>query len=188
MTEDTFARLLPEYLQKASRLYFTPIHIAKTAAQWLTENGEKKILDIGAGVGKFCIVGAKNSASHFYGVEYRPSLAQLANELITHFKIENATVSHTDVLEVDFSDFDAFYLYNPFYENLISSKRLNSEVELSGSHYRRYLKYTENQLAKTRPGTPLVTFHGNAFEIPGSFKKIKETTDGALKLWINDGC
>jgi hypothetical protein len=188
MTEETFSQLLPEYLQKASRLYFTPIHIAKTATQWLTEDGKKRILDIGAGVGKFCIVGAKYSNSQFYGIEYRPSLAKLANELIVHYEIDNATVLHNDVVDVDFSNYDAFYLYNPFYENLISSKRLNSEVELSGPLYRHYLAYTERELSKTIPGTRLVTFHGNDFEIPDSFKKIRETVDGSLKLWIKHGC
>lgn len=184
VTEENFCRLLPQYLQKASRLYFTPVHIARTAAQWLTETGNKNILDIGAGVGKFCIVGAKHSDSHFYGIEYRPSLAKLANELITHYEINNATILHSDVMDVEFSDYDAFYMYNPFYENLISSLRLNTEVELSGSLYGYYRKYTEDQLEKTRSGTRLVTFHGNNFEIPCSFQKEKETEDRALKLWI----
>jgi tRNA A58 N-methylase Trm61 len=184
VTEENFNQLLPEYLQKKSRLYFTPVHIARIAAQWLTETGEQKILDIGAGVGKFCIVGAKYSKSHFYGIEYRPSLAKLANELITHYAIENATILHSDVMNTDFSNYDAFYLYNPFYENLVPSHQLNSEVELCGSFYGYYLKYTEHQLDKTKSGTRLVTFHGNNFEIPDSFEKIKESEDGSLKLWI----
>ena len=183
VTEENFNLLLPEYLQKASRLYFTPVHVARIAAQWLTEGGEKKILDIGAGVGKFCIVGANYSNSHFYGIEYRPSLAQLANELITHYGVENATILQTDVVDVDFSNYDAFYLYNPFYENLLSTHRLNNEVELSGTLYGHYLKYTEYQLGKSKPGTRLVTYHGNNFEIPDSFEKIKESEDGKLKLW-----
>jgi tRNA A58 N-methylase Trm61 len=184
VTEENFNQLLPDYLQKASRLYFTPVHIARIAAQWLTGTGKMNVLDIGAGVGKFCLVGAQHSNSHFYGIEYRPSLAKLANELIKHFEISNATVLHGDVVEVDFTNYDAFYLYNPFYENLIPSHQLNSEVKLSGSFYGHYLKYTEEQLDRTRPGTRLVTFHGNNFEIPDSFKKLKETEDRSLKLWI----
>jgi hypothetical protein len=184
VTEETFSQLLPEYLRKASRLYFTPIHIAITATQWLTENGKKRILDIGAGVGKFCIVGAKYSSSHFYGIEYRPSLAKLANELIVHYEIDNATVLNDNVMDIDFSNYDAFYLYNPFYENLISSKRLNNEVELSCPLYRCYLRYTEQQLDNANPGTRLVTFHGNDFEIPRSFEKVREAEGGSLKFWI----
>lgn len=184
MTEELFSELLPAYLKKASRLYFTPVHIARVATQWLTEDGKQNVLDIGAGVGKFCIVGAKYSNSHFYGVEYRPSLVTLANKLIKHFDLPNATVLQRNILEINFSEYDAFYLYNPFYENLVSTNRLNNEVELSGFLYGFYFKHTEEQLEKTKPGTRLVTFHGNNFEVPTSFKKIKETEDCTLKLWI----
>ncbi|MEO6305225.1 MAG: class I SAM-dependent methyltransferase [Bacteroidia bacterium] len=184
LTEEIFSSCLPEYLQKKSRLYFTPIRIAQIATQWLTEDGKKKVLDIGAGVGKFCIAGAIHSNSYFYGIEYRPSLAALANELIGHFKIKNAIIINSDVTNIDFKDFDAFYMYNPFYENLISSVRLNNEVELSGALYKYYFSYTEQQLDKTKSGTRLVTFHGNNFEIPDSFIKAKETEGGSLKLWI----
>ncbi|HKC67381.1 MAG TPA: class I SAM-dependent methyltransferase, partial [Bacteroidia bacterium] len=184
LTEENFSSLLPEYLQKSSKIYFTPLHIAKTAAQWLTEDGKKHVLDIGAGVGKFCIAGASISDSSFYGVEYRPSLAKLANELIYHFNIKNAIVHNKDAAEIDFINFNAFYLYNPFYENFVFSERLNDEVPLSSLLYEYYSAQTENKLDKAKKGTRLVTYHGNNFEIPDSFKKIKETNDGFLKLWV----
>ncbi len=184
LTEDNFCMLLPEYLQKASKTYFTPIRIAEIATQWLTEDGRKRVLDIGAGVGKFCITGARNSDSYFYGIEYRKSLSKVANDLIHHFEIQNAVVQNVNVIEIDFTDFDAFYLYNPFYENLEITKRLNNEVQLSDSLYAAYLKYTEYQLRMTKKGTRVVTYHGNSMEVPLSFKKFKETKDGLLNLWI----
>jgi SAM-dependent methyltransferase len=184
LTEENFSSLLPEYLQKASRIYFTPIRIAQIATQWLTGDGKKNVLDIGAGVGKFCIAGAHYSDSYFSGIEYRPSLAKLANKLINKFEIENAVVLNGNVLDLDFEKFDAFYMYNPFYENLAFGNRLNSEVELAASLYGNFFSHTEQQLDKTRPGTRLVTFHGNNFEVPDSFEKIKEAEDASLKLWI----
>jgi len=186
LTEENFSNLLPAYLRKASRLYFTPIHIAQIASQWLTEGGKKHVLDIGAGVGKFCITGASHSDSFFYGVEYRTSLANLANGLINHFDIKNASVHKGNITDVDFNNFNSFYLFNPFYENLIPSMRLNDEVELAGAAYSYYLKETEIKLDSSATGTRLVTYHGNNFEVPESFKKIKETTDGFLKLWIKN--
>ena len=51
LTDTSFNELLPGYLKFAARLYFTPIEVAKKAAEWLTENNEKRILDIGSGVG-----------------------------------------------------------------------------------------------------------------------------------------
>jgi hypothetical protein len=184
LTEEVFDEFLPEYLKEASRIYFTPIQVAQVAVQWLAENREKRILDIGAGVGKFCITGARNSESFFCGIEYRPSLAKLANELIKSFEVKNAAVYHANILEIDFSGFDAFYLYNPFMENLEFQERLNDEVMLSGELYGCYLKYTEIQLNKAKSGTRLVTYHGNNFEIPSTYKKAEEDCNGDLKLWI----
>ncbi len=184
LTEENFNRLLPEYLQRASKIYFTPIHIARIAAQWLTEGRRNCVLDIGAGVGKFCITGAINSNDFFCGIEYRPSLAGLANDLISHFKIKNAVVQNGNVTEVDFANFDAFYFYNPFYENLEFAKQLNNEVKLAGELYGNYSTITRNKLEMTKTGTRLVTYHGNNFEIPESFQKIKETEDRFLKLWV----
>lgn len=186
LTEDSFSKQLPKYLQLRSRRFLTPIHVAQTATQWLTEDGDKRILDIGAGVGKFCIAGAKYSNSHFFGIEHRPSLAKIANELINKYKIDNAIVQCGDILEIDFQNFDAFYMYNPFFENLVPSLRLNNEVELNAALYMYYFKQTENKLNKTKPGTRLVTYHGNNFEIPKTFRKIKEGIDGNLKLWIKE--
>ena len=184
LTEENFNSSLPEYLQGRSKRFFTPFHVAQTATEWLTEDGKKRVLDIGAGVGKFCVAAASCSDSQFYGIEYRTSLAKIANELIIKFGIANAVVQHGDIKEIDFTNFDAFYLYNPFFENIIPSLRLNNEVELAVSLYAYYFHYTEKQLEKTNPGTRLVTYHGNNFEVPASFKKIKENKDSTLKLWI----
>jgi len=184
LTEDAFKQLLPEDLQKVSKTHFTPMGIAKTAIEWLTEDGKKNILDIGAGVGKFCIVGALNSDSFFYGVEYRASLAQLANELIEKLHIKNAVVKHQNILDIDFLDFNAFYLYNPFYENIVYTKRLNNEMPLADSLYRAYIRHTALQLEYKEKGTRVVTYHGDNLEIPESYEKIKQSKNGLLKLWV----
>lgn len=184
LTEENFNSFLPEHLQLASKVFFTPIRTARIASQWLTEDGKKSILDIGAGVGKFCVTGALQNNSLYCGVEYRKSLAQLGNKIIANYKISNAIVLHGDIIDFDFLNFDAFYMYNPFYENLLFGSRLNNEVELNGSLYGYYMKYTEHQLDSTRPGTRLVTYHGNNFEVPDSFKKMRESENGLIKLWI----
>ncbi|MBC7695073.1 MAG: class I SAM-dependent methyltransferase [Burkholderiales bacterium] len=184
LTEQSFDRFLPAYLKTASRLYFTPIEVAKKAAEWLTETNASRILDIGAGTGKFCITGAKYSDSHFYGVEHRESLAKTGNTIAQHFGLNNVSIFHANILDISFSEYDAFYLFNPFYENLEFVKRLNDEVELEENMYQVYLNHTEEQLDKAQAGTRLVTYHGNNFEVPNSYKKETEAFNGELKLWI----
>jgi predicted RNA methylase len=184
LTEIGFNNLLPGYLKFAARLYFTPIEVAKQAAYWLTENNEKRILDIGAGVGKFCIAGASNFNSHFYGVEHRKSLVSIGNQLAKHYELPNATIINANILDINFSNYDAFYLFNPFYENLEIAKRLNDEVKIEAGLYQVYLKHTDDQLDQAKKGTRLVTYHGNNFEVPNSYKKEKDAFNGDLKLWV----
>ena len=184
LTEKSFNDCLPDYLKFASRLFFTPIEVAKTASIWLTETDAKHVLDIGAGVGKFCITGARHCDSHFYGIEHRASIAKIGNQIAKHFELSNATILHSNILDVDFSNYDAFYLFNPFYENLEYAKRLNDEVLLKESLYQVYLKYTDEQLNRAKKGTRLVTYHGNNFEVPNSYKKDREDYNNNLKLWI----
>lgn len=184
LTDTSFNELLPGYLKFAARLYFTPIEVAKKAAEWLTENNEKRILDIGSGVGKFCIAAASHVDSHFYGVEYRKSLVQVGKHIAKHYQLNNVTLLNVNILDIDFSNYDGFYIFNPFYENLEKTKRLNDEVKLKAELYQVFLKYTDDQLDKAKVGTKLVTYHGNNFEVPNSYVKINDAFNGDLKLWV----
>jgi hypothetical protein len=184
LTEKSFEGFLPAHLKSASRLHFTPIDVAKSAAEWLTETGAQRILDIGAGVGKFCITGAYFSNAHFYGIEQRESLCSIGNKIAVHFGLSNVMIQHANIRDVRFSEYDAFYLYNPFYENLEFVKRLNDEVILEEELYQVYLDHTETELDKAPKGTRLVTYHGNNFEVPNSYAKVKEAFNGELKFWI----
>jgi hypothetical protein len=184
LTEESIRKLLPEYLQRASKTHFTTLHIASMATEWLTEDGHKNILDIGAGIGKFCIAGAMESKSMFTGIEYRESLVKIAQELISHFGLKNVVVKQGNIIHFDFSPYNAFYLYNSFYENIQVNKRLNDEMPLSDALHKTYQEYTRKQLDLCKPGTRLVTFHGDNDEVPDSFAKVKESKDKYLKLWI----
>jgi hypothetical protein len=184
LSEDSFTKLLPEHLQRISKTHFTPIRIALMATEWLTEDGKKDILDVGAGVGKFCIAGASNSDSFFYGIEHRPSLVGIAHSLIEKFQVSNALVKQQNVMETDFSAFNAFYLFNPFYEHIVVSKRLNNEVPLADALYNDYLQYTKMQLDRKGRECRIVTFHGDNREIPDGFEIVRETKERYLKLWV----
>lgn len=184
LTEIGFNNLLPHDLKQASQLFFTPIEVAQTAAAWLTENNEQKVLDIGSGVGKFCITAARSFNCQFDGVEYRKSLVDIANELIEHYEINNIRIMYSNITDIDFSEYDGFYFFNSFYENLETSNHLNKEVEIEEHLYQIYLNYTEAQLNKARPGTRLVTYFGNNFEVPDSYVRVRVAFDGSLKLWI----
>ena len=180
---EIFTRL-PESLRLISKTHFTPVRIAQLAAEWLTEDGPKKILDVGAGTGKFCIAGAIEYDSFFYGVEHRESLVDIANTMIDSFGLKNAKVLHQNILDVNFKDYDAFYMFNPYYENLVFKKRLNNEVSLSEQLHKQYTEHTLAQLREMPNGTRVVTYDGENKEIPYAYERVRQSQNGLLKLWV----
>lgn len=180
---DFFTRL-PEHLRLISKVHFTPVRIAWLAAEWLSEDGPKKVLDIGAGVGKFCIAAALETDSEYYGIEHRESLVETAQDLIKSFDLQNAHVLHQNILDVNFADYQAFYLFNPFYENLVHKKRINNEVSLSERLHQQYTEHTLEQLRAMPNGTKVVTYDGENKEIPYAYERVKQSQNGLLKLWV----
>ena len=80
-----FDDLYPEHIQELSLMHWTPVDIAKKASDFLALPSTR-VLDIGSGVGKFCITaGFFHPETTFCGVEQRSELftiAELAKEEI----------------------------------------------------------------------------------------------------------
>lgn len=186
-SDKAFNALLPVELRKQDAAFFTPAHIALKAAQWLTAGTYRRVLDIGAGAGKFCVAGAIYGNGFFYGIEHRASLVSIANKIIAHYKLQNAVVNEGNIASVSFSDYDAFYLYNPFEENLRIEDKLNDEIQLSAELYCANIDYTRNQLDLAREGARLVTYHGWGDKaVPQSFSCIKSLFNEDLKFWVKE--
>jgi hypothetical protein len=111
-----FDRLFGERLLPLAALHFTPVAVAARAAAWLTEGGATEVADLGAGAGKFCLVGAAVSAATFTGLELRPGLVQVARDAARRLGLTSARFVEADVLEAPLTRFDAFYVCNPFAE------------------------------------------------------------------------
>src|SRR4051794_37888374 len=58
VSDRVFDAVYPSWARQKSSLHWTPVHIAVRAATLLAERRGARLLDIGAGVGKFCIVAA----------------------------------------------------------------------------------------------------------------------------------
>lgn len=76
-----FHLLYPPSMQRLARRHWTPLTVAQQAAQFLAPNDGVRILDIGSGVGKFCLSAAYyNPNALFYGIEQRKNLVQLGRQ------------------------------------------------------------------------------------------------------------
>ena len=181
--DTTFNELYPSRIKRLAARHWTPVAVAKFAAEYLVDKPYKKVLDIGSGAGKFCLVGAASTTGMFYGVEQRASLVKLSKKIVDKYDLANVEFIHSNINEISFSDYEAFYFYNSFYENIDSSCSIDKAILPERELFYSYSKYVKEQLEQTPIGTRLVTYWSNGEEIPDSFKLEYIACEGVLILW-----
>jgi len=179
-----FDHIFPEHFQLLSPKHWTPLSVAREAANFLAEPSAR-VLDIGSGIGKFCLAaGYYFPETFFYGVEQRHELICLAEEAKAYTTLHNVNFVFGNITQIDFKEFDHFYFYNSFYENVDQENQIDGTIELSESLYTYYNQYLYNALNQKPEGTRVVTFHSLAQEIPPSYKLVRASKDALLKKWI----
>jgi hypothetical protein len=179
----TFNTIYPVRIKRLSERHWTPVKIAKIAADYLASRPQTKVLDIGSGVGKFCLVGAASTKGIFYGVEQRASLIRIAESIAEKHHIANAKFIHSNITQINFSDYDAFYFYNSFFENIDTTTPIDKEIDPKIELFYTYSNYVRDQLGKMPVGTRLVTYWSTWEEIPESFDIEYSTCNGILNFW-----
>jgi len=184
--DSDFDWIYPEHLQLLSSRHWTPLRIARKAANFLAVPNTK-VLDIGSGIGKFCLAGAFHYPNTiFYGVEQRRQLVQVAENAKSYTQIYNAGFIHANVTQINFKKFDHFYLFNPFWENIEHNHKIDNTIETSFSLYAYYTQYLFNELLARPSGTRLVTYHSSAEEVPPNYKLIEGSDEPLLRMWISE--
>jgi hypothetical protein len=183
VTDKEFDSIYTFDIHNASEIHFTPVDVSIAAARYLAEVTGTRVLDVGSGAGKFCIIGASCTAGFFTGVEMRQSFNQAASDISEMYGLTNVEFLQANITAVIFTDYDAFYIFNPFQENISISDRINDEIPLNKSNYSEYSLYVRNQLDTMPPGTRLVTYFSNCKEIPDSYQLLGSEFSGKLKFW-----
>jgi Methyltransferase domain len=180
-----FDLMYPIKLKDAIEMHFTPIEVAKTAARYLAHKKGVKVLDIGSGAGKFCMIGSACTEGSFTGVELRESLFATALRISKRYNLLNIEFVHANITDIPFKDFDAFYFFNAFYENVsrLGVGKINNELDLSRELYDTYSFYVKQQLDEMPVGTKLVTYFSFSKEVPDSYHLQFTDFDGKLKMW-----
>jgi SAM-dependent methyltransferase len=183
-TEDgRFDLVYPERIRALSAVHWTPVQVARQAAAYLVDRPGTRVLDIGCGPGKFCIVGALTTSGVFTGVEQRRRLCELGWEVIRRAGLRNAEIYYGNIRGLRFSDFDAFYLFNPFAEFLETTGRIDNVVGPSDSLYDECVEFVAAQLAAAPPGTRVATYCGICEEIPPGYDCVGSAVNGKLRFW-----
>lgn len=181
--DDEFNAIYPEEIRKLSSKHWTPVEVAKTAAKFLVNRPGVKVLDIGSGVGKFCMIGASITEGHFTGVEYRENLYQLAGKLSNQSGLVTVKFLHGNITNINFKDFDAFYFFNSFIENMSESEVMDNAVPINPLLYSKYTQYLREQFAAMPVGTRVATYWSNSEEVPRGYIIVASGFEGELKLW-----
>jgi SAM-dependent methyltransferase len=184
-SDEQFDQLYPLPIQSLTSLHWSPLNIAKKAAHYLAADYNARILDIGSGVGKFCLAAAYYKPKAFYyGVEQRKSLvryAEIANDVLL---FQNVSFFNGNFTVLDFRNYDHFYFYNSFYENLIGADRIDDSILYTAELYNYYNRYLYKQLERKPIGTKIATFHSLEDEIPPCYRSEASEFDNLLKFWI----
>jgi len=156
-------------------------------------SGCKKVIDIGSGTGKFCLIAAKlNPNIHFTGVEIEAKYWAESIRLKDILGISNVDFLLKNYKDVDITEFDGIYIFNPF----VMSKKdpYGSKFQLGlrqDKEYFEYVKKFKTDLHIANAGTKLVMY--NPFcSVPKtsgfSFKKsnTKNFISG-LRYYIKNG-
>lgn len=183
-SDEKFNLLYPEHIRVVSAKHWTPVQVAEKAAMFLSTHEGVRVLDIGSGAGKFCLVAAfHHPMAHFTGIEQREDLVQLCNALKEKLQLTNVEFVNGNMRDLDFSPFDHFYFYNSFYENIPGTQKIDYKVKYSEELYDFYNRELYKKFDKTPVGTRIVTYHSLCYEIPKGFEIVNSDLAGYLKFW-----
>lgn len=182
--DEKFDRIYSPQIRKLSAVFWTPVRIAAEAAKLLVTAPDARILDIGCGAGKFCLVGASVTEGRFTGVEQRGELVAAARKAAAHLQFSDVEFLHMNVTDVAFADYEAFYIFNPFEENLFHGRKINAGVPLSPALFKRYTNHVAAELGARPLGTRVVTYMGYGDEVPSCYTCESALFRDDLKLWI----
>jgi len=183
VTDDDFDTIYPRNVRMNAKKHWTPVSVAKSASEFLVDKPGTRVLDIGSGAGKFCMVGASNTKGYFTGVEQRLELVELSKKISHLYQIRNTEFLHGNIIDIKFSHYDAFYFYNSFYENIDMVNRIDDTVRLDAKLYHSYCLHIVDQFRRLPLGARLVTFCSPINIVPQSFKLQDSINGGLVKFW-----
>jgi hypothetical protein len=152
------------------------------AASLLCATKKTRVLDVGSGVGKVCTIGALSGEGMWVGVEQHATLVRTAEGLARSLGVsKRTTFLQADAFSIDWNEFDALYLYNPFELPLFGRSSASDTPEIQ-------IPRVQHRLAALPSGTRVVTLHGFGGAMPRSFELLyHEVMPGVgldLALWI----
>jgi hypothetical protein len=179
-----FDQLYPDEVARLSGVHWTPVSVALRASELLAPEPGMRVLDVGAGAGKLCCLGAVTRAGSWHGIERDPALVAVAIQTADRLEVGSRTrFDAGDALALDWRGYDSLYFYNPFESQLFGG---GFARVAGGVGFADQVAHTQDRMAELPPGTRVVTFHGFGGDLPRGFAlaSAEEVAGGKLALWI----
>ena len=195
LNDAEFDRIYPLAHRKLSQVQWTPVSVAKRASKFLVQTPACRVLDVGSGCGKFCLIGALTTGGEFFGIEQRKDFVEFSKKLARRHRVPGVSYIHGNVVDLNWDKFDAFYFFNPFYENIASfyepvsrEIQLNPSFRPSEERYECYIESVRDKLRTVKTGTRVVTYHGFGGKFPLGFTRVYRDPCEAddLELWVKE--
>jgi len=184
-SDEKFNQLYSTEISALASRHWTPLSVAREAAAFLAVGVNARILDIGSGVGKFCMIGAQfHPDAIFTGIEQRESLTLIAQLVSERLSLKNTIFLTGNFTDIDFTQYHHFYFYNAFYENLIDNDAIDQTVVQHPELFNLYNRKLYKQLNKLPAGTRIATFHSSENEMPSNYQVVGVGSNEDLKFWI----
>ena len=184
LDDKAFDEALPRYERERSRHYWTPVAVGRRVAEVFQARGARRILDVGCGPGKFCVVAASlEPGFEVHGIEQRPRLVRIGKGLVRRFGVRNVHLSTGDAVKTSWDGFDGLYFFNPFSESTFAPEdRFDDLIDHSTMRFGEHLLRVKHALARAAQGTLVVTYHGLGGPIPSSYELVAEERAGTDKI------
>lgn len=185
--ESAFDRYLSADLQARSGRHWTPLHVVSRAVRWLDSIGVRTVVDVGSGVGKFCVLAGLAGTQTYLGIEERPGLVAVADRLARAFGVRDRVRFETGVFgRTALPAADVYYFFNPFAEGIFEpASHVAADRERSLARYRFEVRAAASFLRSLPPGAHVLTYHGFGGRMPRSFDEVcvDSRIPALLRLW-----
>lgn len=187
MTDAFWDSFLPQNFQTLSPFQWTPISVIERTWNFLSHDGVSSLVDLGSGVGKFCIYLSllSHHSIDILGLEDREELVNVSESLKKHWEVTKVQFKKENFLNQFPKGHSHYYCFNPLYETMKGTHSIDSNKIKSATQFLKDLQILKQNLLLMKPKSKLITFHGFGGNFLPGFRIIlkEEISGGEYLIW-----
>lgn len=186
VSDQRFDQIYPPEVRAHSRIHFTPVKVALRVRDWLGDEPGLRVLDVGSGCGKFCLIFAASGPGRVTGIEQRSNLHDLAVGGAEAMGLTSASFVCGRMEDLDWRGFNTFYFFNPFYERIAHRQGMDDRTPPHAALYYDHIRVVRQKLEQAKRGSRVVTYHGMGGRLPADWLLVRteEIHTDELQLWV----